>query len=201
MNSLADKAFWIDREYDGDHADHVGGSRYGDYVRINESAFAVCWDRNNPAPDFAATAWRIAIGPVMSPGYVRWHPKILRADLERSDWDGKLLACVDLITPVPEALRQSSEWGGGRWWRNWRSESLFGNEAYYEPGGQELAQAPYILPSVSLRWAVPDGRVPMTYDRQPALSELQLAARHRVELVVAELNATINPVLARLGRS
>lgn len=195
----ADDAFRIDREYDADRADHAGGSRYGDYVRNNQDWFY--WDRDDTKADFAATAWRIANGPVMSPGYVRHHPRILRAELERSDWDGKLLACVDLITPAPQALRQSSEWGGGRWWRGWPSESLPGREAYHEPGGRELRDDPYILPSVGLRWAVPDGRVPTPPPGRPTLDGLQRAARHCVGLLVAELNSTINPVLAQLERS
>jgi hypothetical protein len=192
-------AFRIDAEYDADRADHAGGSRYGDYIRNNENWFY--WDRDDLKADFAATAWRIANGPVMSPGYVRRHPRILRAALERSDWDGKLLACVDLITPAPEALRQSSEWGGGRWWRGWPSESLIGREAYYEPSGRELRDDQYILPSVSLRWAVPDSRVPAPPNDRPGLPELQQAAKQCVGVLVAALNATINPVLARLERS
>jgi hypothetical protein len=198
---MADDAFSIDYEYDSDHADHAGGSRYGDYIRNSQDWFAVCWDRDDPKADFAAAAWRIASGPVMSPGYVRHHPKILRAALERSDWDGRLLACVDLITPAPQALRQSSEWGGGRWWRDWPAESLIGREAYYEPGGEDLGRDPYILPSVSLRWAVPDRAVLDPPADKPSLPELQHAAKHCVVALVAELNRTVNPVLAQLERS
>lgn len=198
---MADDAFRIDYEYDADHADHAGGSRYADYIRNNQDWFADCWDRDDPKADFAAMVWRIANGPVMSPGYVRRHPKILRAELERSDWDGKLLACVDLITPPPQALRQSSGWGGGRWWRDWPAESLIGRENYFEPGGRELRDDPYILPSVSLRWAVPDDRVPAPPADRPGLTELQHAAKRCVIALVAELNRTVNPVLSQLGRS
>jgi hypothetical protein len=195
-------AFWIDYEYDSDKADRAGGSRFNNYIRLNEGWFADCWDwPETAAANFAATVWRVATGPVMSPGYVREHPRILRAALERSDWDGKLLACVDVITPVPEALRQSSEWGGGRWWRDWPAESLTGREAYYEPSGEDLARDPYILPSVSLRWAVPMVRVLTPPAARPALPELRSAAKRCVEDLVAELNATVNPVLAQLGRA
>lgn len=192
---MADDAFRIDFEYDAD------GSRFLNYVRLNQGWFADCWDMDDPGADFAATVWRIANGPVMSPGYVRRHPRILAAALERSDWDGKLLACVDLITPAPEALRQSSEWGGGRWWRGWLSESLIGREAYYEPGGQELARDPYILPSVSLRWAVPESVVPDPPASVPSLPDLQHAAKLAVAVLAAELNRTVNPILAQLERS
>ena len=113
----AEGAFRIDYVYDAGEADHAGGSRFFNYIRLNESWFADYLGWDDPRPDFAATAWRVANGPVMSPGYVRWHPRILRAALGRSDWDGRLLACVDVITPAPEALKRSPEWGG-RWWRD-----------------------------------------------------------------------------------
>jgi hypothetical protein len=197
---MADTAFWIDRESDSAAADRAGGSRFFNYIRNNENWFADCWDSDDPKADFAATAWQIANGPVMSPGYVSWDPKILRAEFERSDWDGKLLACVDVITPAPQALRTPTEWGGGVWWRGWPSESMITRESYYEPGGRELCDGPYILPSVSLRWAVPDVRVPAAPASRPAMNGLQRAARQCVEILVAELNSTINPVLAQLGR-
>jgi hypothetical protein len=196
--TMADDAFRIDHDYDDQGA---GRSRYLNYVKLNQDYVAECWDRDDPKADFAAAVWRVANGPVMSPPYVCWHPRIRNAELVRSDWDGKLLACVDLITPPPEALRQSSEWGGGRWWRGWPSESLIGREAYYEPGGRELRDDPYILPVVSLRWAVPMARVLTPPAERPALPELQEAARRTVADLVAEMNATVNPVITRLGNS
>jgi hypothetical protein len=198
---MADEAFRIDYEYDSGEADRAGGSRFLNYVRLNQGWFDGCWALDDPRADFAATAWRIATAPVMAPGYVRTHPRILTAELQRSDWDSKLLARADLITPAPQALRQSSERGGGRWWRDWPAESLIGREAYYEPGGRELRDDPYMLPSVSLRWALPDHAVLDPPAGNPTLTELQHAAKHCVVALVAELNRTINPVLAQLERS
>lgn len=196
------KAFWIDYEYDADHANRANGSRYFDYITDKAGAFEDCWDWEEvPKARFAATAWRIATGPIMAPGYVRIHPRILGVDLERSDWDGSLLACVDLITPPPHALQSSSEWGGGKWWRSWPSESLSSREAYYYPSGEDLAKDPYILPSVSLRFLIPDDRVLAPPADHPSLPELQHAAQHCVKALVDELNASITPVIEKLERS
>src|SRR5258707_9312525 len=52
----------------------------------------------------AVFAWRGATPPVMSPGYVRRHPRILSARLERADWDSSLTAHVDLVIPQPPSL-------------------------------------------------------------------------------------------------
>ena len=49
-------------------------------------------------------AWRRATPLVMSPGYVRRHPRILSARLERADWDSSLTAHVDLVIPQPRSL-------------------------------------------------------------------------------------------------
>jgi hypothetical protein len=199
---MTSQAFWIDYEYDSSHANRAGGSRYLDYVADRHRSFDDCWEWDEvPVARFAATAWRIATGPIMSPGYVRIHPRILGVNLERNEWDGGLVASVDLITPAPQAVKSSSEWGGGKWWRDWPSESLSSREAYYYPGGEELAKDPYILPSVSLRFAVPADRVPTPPPDNPTLSELQHAAKHCVIALVAELNQTINPVIEKLERS
>jgi hypothetical protein len=193
------EAFWIDQEYDnqGD-----GRSRYLSYINIKKDFFDSCWDWDEvPAAQFAATAWRIATGPVMAPGYIRFHPRILSAALGRSDWDGRLLACVDLATAPPQALASSSEWGGGHRWRGWPSKSLRGREAYSYPGGDDLAKDPYILSSVSLRFTVPNARVPAPPAARPRVAVLQHYAQNAVAVLVAELSRTISPVIAKLEQS
>ena len=211
---MSPTAFWVDRGYDRDSASD-GGSRYGAYVRERLGWFtdAGCWEWDDSAPRFAAVVWRIATGPVMVPGYVRMHPKILKADVERSEWDGSLLACVDLITPWPHTLERSREWRDGKWWRDWPAETLGGYEAYQWPSGQDLANNPYLLASASLRFTVPPGQLPRPPAR-PAFTELAptlptcddlraLAdtAQQSVDVLVAELNRVIAPVLATPERS
>jgi hypothetical protein len=207
-------AFWIDSDYDRDSASD-DGSRYGSYVRERLGWFtgAGCWDWDDGAPRFAAVAWRIATGPVMVPGYVGMHPKILGADVERSDWDGSLLACVDLVTPWPGALECSRDWRDGKWWRDWPAEPRGGGEAYHWPSGQDLAGNPYLLASASLRFAVPAGQLPRPPARPaftepdpppPARADLQAlaaTAQRSVHVLAAELGRVITPVLTALGRS
>src|SRR6266516_4820758 len=76
---------WVDAAWDREFASD-GVSRYGAYLRGHTAAFAPLWDEP-PDPDwgaitadpgeFAAAAFQVATGPVMSPGYVRWHPRVL----------------------------------------------------------------------------------------------------------------------------
>src|SRR5215469_18526947 len=79
-------AFWIDHEYDQANSSD-GISRYGAYIRQRIStSFAECW--NGTSGDsgrerFAAAAWRTATSPVMVPGYVRRHPRLTGAQVER----------------------------------------------------------------------------------------------------------------------
>jgi hypothetical protein len=57
-----------------------GVSRYGAYVRDHARLF----DPFQDAPDrvttdpveFAIAAFRVATGPIMGPGLVRWHPRV-----------------------------------------------------------------------------------------------------------------------------
>jgi hypothetical protein len=72
--------FWIDCEYDRDNASD-GVSRYGAYIR--QARFEP-WTDNDHAVELAEFAWRQATGPVMAPGYVRRHGRILSAHIARS---------------------------------------------------------------------------------------------------------------------
>ena len=70
---------WIDPDYDRSQASD-GQSRYGAYVRDHARLF----DPWQDAPDgvtsdpveFAVAAFRVATGPIMWPGFVRWHPRV-----------------------------------------------------------------------------------------------------------------------------
>ena len=62
---------WIDHEHDRASASD-GVSRYGVYLRQRAA-----WFRDIDTPkEFAATAWRVATGPVMSPGLVCMRPDL-----------------------------------------------------------------------------------------------------------------------------
>ena len=109
--SPAPTAFWVDRDYDREYASD-GISRYGAYLR--DATFEP-WTDDDQAVEWAVFAWRRATGPVMSPGYVRYHPRVLAARLERSGWDGSLVAGVTLVSAWPEQLKTRAGQGGEAW--------------------------------------------------------------------------------------
>ena len=99
--SEATTAFRIESDYDREYASD-GISRYGSYLR--DAAFEP-WTDDDRAVEWAEFAWRRATGPVMSPGYVRCHPRVRQARLQRSGWDGSLIASVRLACSWPDQLR------------------------------------------------------------------------------------------------
>jgi len=186
--------FWIDAGYDREHASD-GVSRYGAYIRQAEFS---PWDDEGHPVELAVFAWRQATGPVMAPGYVRRHRRICAARLERSDWDGSLLAMVDLVIPQPRPLQwmRSDEDRGH--WRDWPVEhAFFGADYFCEPGTEELARDPYLLATASLRFTVPSGGLP-----QPHRDGADVATcQQSVAVVVAELNRIVGPVIKRIEES
>jgi hypothetical protein len=199
--STGPAAFWLDRGYDLEHASD-GISRYGAYLR--DTAFEP-WTDDDQATEWAVFAWERATGPVMSPGYVRYHPRILAARLERSGWDGSLTANVSLVSDWPAqlttALARSPRLGArDAHWQDWPTESLGGGTVgYYEPGEADVAAQPYLLATLSLRFTVSWAALP----RPPASSAALLSAgQQAVAAVVAELNRIVGPVLgATPGRT
>jgi hypothetical protein len=194
-------AFWVDRDYDRFHASN-GISRYGAYLR--DATFEP-WTDNDQAVEWAVFAWRRATGPVMSPGYVRYHPQVLGARLERSGWDGSLVVGVNLVSSWPEHLKTPLVRAlrlGDRdvYWQDWPTEYLGGDTiSYYEPSEADVAARPYLLATISLQVTVPSAALP----EPPAASTALLSAgQQAVAVVVAELNRIVGPVLgAGLGHT
>jgi hypothetical protein len=197
--SHAPTPFWVDRDYDRAHASD-GISRYGTYLR--DVTFEP-WTDNDQAVEWAAFAWRRATGPVMSPGSVRYHPRVLGAQLERSGWDGSLAAGVNLIsswpeikTPLARGLRLGDR---DAYWQDWPIECLGDTTSYYEPSEADVAARPYLLATISLQFTGPSATLP----EPPGTSAALLSAgQQAVAVVVAELNRIVGPVLAAgLGRT
>jgi hypothetical protein len=193
--SPAPTAFWVDRDYDREHASDAT-SRYGAYLR--DATFEP-WTDTDQAVEWAVFAWERATGPVMSPGYVRYHPRVLGAHLERSGWDGSLVAGVTLVSPWPQEIKTALAGAvrlGGReaYWQDWPAEYLGGDTTcYYEPSEADVAARPYLLASLSLQLTVPSAALP----EPPATSAALLnAGQQAVAVVVAELNRIVGPVLA-----
>jgi hypothetical protein len=193
--STAPAAFWVDRDYDLEHASD-GISRYGAYLR--DAAFEP-WTDDDQATEWAVFAWQRATGPVMSPGHVRYHPRVISARLERSGWDGSLAASVTLVSDWPAqltaALASSPRLDArNALWQDWPAESSGGDTvSYHEPGEADVAARPYLLATLSLHFTVPPAALP----EPPATSAALLSAgQYAVAAVVTGLNRVVGPVLS-----
>jgi hypothetical protein len=184
---------WVDADWDRERASD-GVSRYGAYLRGHAGAFVPVWDETADgrggtitadAGEFAAAAFQVATGPIMSPGYVRWHARVLAWQVGYgTDPDpARLILQVTLATALP--VWRSSPW------RSW-TEHL--GRDWREPDeGQPAA-----LASLVLRWPLPVATLPCPQrPARPGLPNLQDAMASVAALVVA-VNATAGPVLARL---
>ncbi|MFI0412438.1 hypothetical protein [Actinomadura sp. 3N508] len=201
MNSHSDTSaapFWVDEDYDRQYASD-GVSRYGAYVRDRlGSSFAECWDGTWDEPstqraEFAAAAWRTATGPVMAPGYVRHHPRVLATQVERSHWDGSLIAAVSLVAPWPTELARSSGWQRSLSWRDWPAELHGECYDFVHPTERDVTESAFLQASLALTFPVPLERLPAAPSgpRRDVVS----AARQAVQVLAAELNYTVRPVL------
>jgi hypothetical protein len=135
----------------------------------------------------------------MSPGYVRYHPRVLSARLERSGWDGSLIAGVSLVSAWPEQLTRAlvrTVRLGDRdaYWQDWPTERRGGGgTCYFEPSEADLAARPYLLTTLSVQFTVPSAALP----EPPATSSSLLSVgQEAVAVVVAELNRIVGPILA-----
>jgi len=177
---------WLDLDYDRTSASD-GQSRYGAYLRDHARLF----DPFNDAPDgvtrdpveFTMAAVRVATGPIMWPGFVRWHPRVCGYGVEYSD-DGRLVVSVTLAAPAPAALP-----GGA--WRGWERGY---RDRFLEPEDR----GPVALARLELRW--PLGRDQLHRPTQPrVLGRPNLVdATTAVAVVVGSVNHTAGPVLAAL---
>jgi hypothetical protein len=198
----ADRAtFWIDRAYDRDQASD-GVSRYGAYIR-QAASVAECWDGTWDDAQvrrarFAEAAWATATGPVMAPGYVRHHPRVLRGRVAYNAWDGTLNGLVRVVTPWPQALAQSRAWhSGGARWRDWPVESFGGRDVLYrEPGEDEAAGHRYLMASAALIFPLPIDGLPAA-PSGPG-DDVEDAAREAVRVLVTAMNAVVTPVIEAL---
>jgi hypothetical protein len=186
--SAADRVCWVDLAWDRANASD-GVSRYGAYLRGHAELF----DPWSEAPkgitqdpgEFAIAAFRVACGPIMSPGYVRWHPRVLDHQVDHGeDPDpSRLVVKIGLATSLPL-------WLGTPWW----SWTTYMGHDWSEPEDAKHAA----LASLRLRWPVPVATLPRP--RPPARAGVpNLAdARAAVRALVAEINRTAGAVLARL---
>ncbi|MBA9004041.1 MULTISPECIES: hypothetical protein [Thermomonospora] len=184
------EAFWIDHDYDRERSD-LGISRYGEHVRRNISLFADSWGDIAPVT-FASTAWRLATTPSLTPGYVRWHRRILYTDCSRNTWDGSLTAHVMLASPPPAELTASREWWHDRGWRGW--PRTFGQ--FLHPSDEDVSKSPHLRPTLLIDAPVPLDHLPAAPEGPHA--DVEQAAHDAVIVMVRELNDLLTPILRRL---
>jgi hypothetical protein len=188
MTARADLVCWVDQDWDQSRASD-GVSRYGAYLRGHTELF----DRWREAPggitqdpgEFAIAALQVATGPIMSPGYVRWHPRVLDYKLSHGEnpEPGRLVLKVTLATSPPLWL--------GSPWRSW-------TERFGDPWCEPDDDRHVALARLELRWPLPTATLPRPHrparPGQPNLRD----AKASVLALVAQINQTAGPVLAKL---
>jgi hypothetical protein len=183
------QAFWIDENFDREHASG-GRSRYGEEVRRRIDEFADAWGDIAPVT-FAVVAWRLAT--TLQPGYVRWHPRVASATCLRSSWDGSLTCDVTLVSPWPAQLTWSRQWGRDRGWRDW--PQLFGQ--YVAPSEQDLTRSPHLRASLLVQAPVQLDDLPPAPEG-PDGDDVEEMAHRAVTVLVRELNELLNPIVDQL---
>lgn len=186
--------FWIDHEYDREHAGDGATSRFAAAVADNLWLFRDAWGDIAPVT-FACVAWRLATLGLLDPGYVRWHRRVLSATCDRNSWDGGLTARVQLVSPLPAELTWSRQWWRDRGWRDW--PQTFGQ--FVAPAEQDVARSPHLRGTLIVDAPLPLANLPTAPETPDApLPLIQDAARHAVSTVVRELNALLAPVVKQL---
>jgi hypothetical protein len=76
------QALWTERS-------EQGANRYHTHVQRSITEFAGSFGDIAPVA-FACTAWRLSLPAASSPGYVRWHRRVLDVSCVRNGRDGSL---------------------------------------------------------------------------------------------------------------
>jgi len=199
MSSSETRTAWIDWEYDRGSADTGTRSRYGNYLRQARHLFDdILHYHDHPdaiAVDFAATAWRTGTGPVMAPGFVRFHRRVNNVALARSNWDGQMTAEVQLVSPRPQVFTYAKNSAGAYY----HDYELGAWETYEPIGEDDVARRPYMFTELRVVWTMPPGtlsplpRIPAT---DAGIFERSVAD---VTALVAALNREIDPLIEQLG--
>lgn len=181
------RAVWTDDSERGGDAT----TRYDAHLHRNVAEFTGSFGDIAPIA-FACTAWRLSIPPALTPGYARWHRRILDVACVRNQWDGTLTAQVELVSPWPAVLDWPREWCQDRNWRDW--PNLFGQ--FVHPTPRDIATTPYLRASLLIEAPLAfDGLPPAPDGPQHAVAE---TARHAVAVLIRELNDLIEPIIQKL---
>jgi hypothetical protein len=179
---------WIDADYDRTSASD-GVSRYGAYLCSHARLFDPWRDADaggitlDPV-DFTAAAFRVATGPIMSPGLVRWHPRVCGYRTDRNDDGDRLVVSVTLATPAPPRLLS---WA----WRGWDRDF---HDRFLEPEDR----GPVALARLELRWPLPGDQLHRPARPRVAGRPNLVDAATAVAVLVGSVNQTAGPVLEAL---
>ncbi|MEU8086732.1 hypothetical protein AB0B57_24360 [Micromonospora sp. NPDC049101] len=182
------RAFWLDEQFDREHGTDTGG-RYEAEVRRRIDDFADTWGDISPV-EFAATAWRVATA--LSPGFVRWHRRIVSATCARSPWDGSMVCAVTVVSRWPAELTWTKQWQRDRGWRDW--PQLFGQ--YTTPTEQDQTRSPHLRAMLQVEAPVPLDQLPPAPDGPD--DDVATTARRAMVVLARELNDLLAPMIGQL---
>jgi hypothetical protein len=188
MTMVEPRVFWLDENFDRERAAD-GPSRYEAEVLRRIDQFADAWGDISPVT-FAATAWRLATE--LSPGFVRWHRRIVSATCTRSPWDGSMIGSVTVISRWPAELTWTRQWQRDRGWHDW--PQMFGQ--YTTPSEQDLTRRPHLRATLQVDAPVPLGDLPPAPDGPDG--SVAPAARRAVAVLARELNDLLAPMIGQL---
>ncbi|MEU8257300.1 hypothetical protein AB0C06_23875 [Micromonospora inaquosa] len=182
------RAFWLDEQFDREHGTD-GRGRYEAEVLRRIDDFADTWGDFAPVA-FAVTAWRLATE--LSPGFVRWHRRIISATCARSHWDGSLVCAVTVASRWPAELTWTKQWQRDRGWQDW--PQLFGQ--FTTPTEQDQTRRPHLRALLQVEAPVPLDDLPPTPDGPD--DDVAVAARRAVVVLARELNDLLAPMIGQL---
>jgi hypothetical protein len=173
--------FTPDDEYDRTYASD-GTSRYGAYLAQYAALFNDADQLTTDAGRFAGAALKIALPPVMGPGYVRTHGRVLHTQVSW-DEDERQAVCVDLaVSSPPEAAELV------RPWRRWTRD---GHGRWSEPDDYA-----YPVALTVLRIAVPLTGIPLPDPGYRAGLPDTRTAKLAVRAICVTVNAALQSVVA-----
>lgn len=188
MNRLAvPRAFAVDETYDRDFASDRR-SRFGAYLRQQVDMFEYGDGLTTDKCSFALTAWRIAQSPIMAPGYVRLHPRVVGTG-EYWDDDQRVAIVVRVAAPLPAEVAGAIDvWR----WHGW-DQIGYPDPHWVEPYDNDR---PAVFTVVTLRIPIPAAALPVPRYRAGAADTA--TAKQAIRVIHDLLNVQVGPVLAAL---
>lgn len=176
--------------------------RYAFYVRQERKRLTDDLWTDDKTPEFAVAAWRVAYGcssgyVPMSPGLVRCHKRILGVELTRNQWDGSLMADIELASERPQVLNRVKA-PDGAYWSEWSPDDSLLNDAYYV-SEENAAARPYLVPKAQALFTIPTESLPDAEALTDPVDLEGLALATVCELVYL-LNRQITPLIEALEK-